>query len=233
MLQVRSSRRRLLWPLVFVAAAACALMVDVPVARQFRKWKNKDEPPRQSIVGQREGDFLQVCLASLDVFEPFGHGLGVLLIAVLIHQLDAARRRWIPRILLCAFAAGGAADLLKMLVIRIRPNDFDLSRPVWATFQEWLPLLHGDSTLQSFPSAHTATAFGLAAALVWRYPQGRYIFWLLAILVGCQRIVANAHYPSDVLVGTAVGSFVAALFLYVGWLPRWFDRWEGKGQGGA
>jgi undecaprenyl-diphosphatase len=224
MLQARPTRRRLLLPLAFVVAAACALSVDMPIARQFHNWKIG--PPGQSTAGQKEGDFLRICLLSLDMFESFGHGLGVALVAVLIHQLDAARRRSLLRIVACAFAAGGAADLLKMLVIRIRPNCFDLSQPVWATFQKWLPLLHGNSALQSFPSGHTAMAVGLAAALVWQYPQGRYIFSLLAVLVGCQRIVSGMHYPSDVLLGAAIGSFVAALFLYVGRVPRWLDRWE-------
>jgi membrane-associated phospholipid phosphatase len=214
--------------LVLIVAAVAALSVDMPVARQFHIWEKKDVPQRPQAGGQEEGDLLRICLGSLDMFESFGHGLGVLLVVVLVHQLDAAGRRFIPRIALCALAAGGAADLLKILVMRIRPNDFDLSRPVWATFQEWLPLFHGDSTLQSFPSGHTTMAVGLAAALVWRYPQGRYVFWLLAILVGCQRIVSGAHYPSDVLLGASIGSFVAALFLYIGRLPRWFDRWEAR-----
>jgi membrane-associated phospholipid phosphatase len=48
------------------------------------------------------------------------------------------------------------------------------------------------------------------------------------MLVGCQRIVAGAHYPSDVLLGAAIGSFVAAVFLDFGRLARWFDRWEGR-----
>ena len=149
MLQARPTRRKLLLPLTFVVAAACALPVDMPIARQFHNWKIG--PPRQSMAGQKEGEFLRTCLLSLDMFESFGHGMGVVLVAVLIHQLDAARRRSLLRIMACAFAAGGVADLLKMLVIRIRPNCFDLSQPVWATFQKWLPLLHGNSACRASP----------------------------------------------------------------------------------
>jgi membrane-associated phospholipid phosphatase len=221
MLHARPSRRKLLLPLVLLVAAAGALLIDVPAARAVRKWQGRDEPRRQD-----QTDLLRVCLGSLDMFEPFGHGLGVALVVVLLHQLDPARRRSILRILLCALAAGGGAGLLKMLVMRIRPNDFDLSRSVWATFQQWLPFWGGDSTLQSFPSGHTATAVGLAAALTWRYPQGRFVFSLLAILVACQRVVSGAHYPSDVLLGAAIGSFVATLFVGFGRLSAWFDRWE-------
>jgi membrane-associated phospholipid phosphatase len=210
-------------PLVLVLAAAGALLIDVPVARHFRQW-------RAQAAAHAYADWdPRAYLGFLDTFEPFGHGLGLALVIVLVHQLDPTRRRAIPRVLLCALAAGGAADLLKMMVMRVRPNDFDLTRPVWETFQKWLPLLrHTDSTLQSFPSAHTATAVGLAAALTWLYPQGRYVFGLLAVLVAFQRVVTGAHYPSDVLVGAAAGFFVAMLFLHVGWLPTWFDHWEGR-----
>ena len=93
-------------------------------------------------------------------------------------------------------------------------------------------MLSDQSGLQSFPSAHTATAAGLAAALIWLYPQGRLLFTLLAVLVGCQRIVSGAHFPSDVLVGAAAGCLVATFFLHVGRLPVWFDRWEAHWRSG-
>jgi membrane-associated phospholipid phosphatase len=124
-------------------------------------------------------------------------------------------------VLACAAAAGGTTDLLKLLIARIRPHDFSFDGSVWATFQQF-----PGSGGQSFPSGHTATAAGLAAGLIWLYPQGRLLFSLLTVLVGCQRIVSGAHYPSDVLVGAAVGCFVAQFILYVGRLPVSFDRWE-------
>ena len=101
-------------------------------------------------------------------------------------------------------AAGVAADLLKMLVMRSRPYDLPfLSWPGLGTFGIGCRPLRRQRA-QSFPSAHTATAVGLAAALIWLYPQGRLVFSLLAVLVGCQRVASGAHYPSDVLVGAAV-----------------------------
>ena len=122
------------------------------------------------------------------------------------------------------------ANLLKMIIVRSRPNDvpLDFHGSVWATFGHWLPMFSGQSGLQSFPSAHTAAAAGLAAALIWLYPQGRLLFTLLAVLVGCQRIVSGAHFPSDVLIGAAAGCLAATFFLHVGRLPVWFDRWESR-----
>ena len=206
--------RGFLLPAILAPAAAAALAVDMPVARAFRDWD------QSRTIGAYLGYF--------DAFELFGHGLGVLVLLFALHQLDAGRRWAIPRVLTCALAAGGLADLLKMLVLRIRPYECALGGSVWSTFGQWLPVWSAGSTGQSFPSAHTATAVGFAAALTWLYPQGRLLFLLLAVLVGCQRIVCGAHYPSDVLIGAAAGCLAAQFVLKVGRLPAWFTRWEGR-----
>jgi len=46
-------------------------------------------------------------LASFNLFEVFGHGLGVVAIVLALHQLDPSRRWAIPRVLTCALGAGG------------------------------------------------------------------------------------------------------------------------------
>jgi len=211
-------------PALLLLAAAAALWIDVPTAMALRRWNDGEVHAA-----------VHAYLGYLDMFEPFGHGLGLALVLVAFHQLDRGRRWAIPRVLLCALAAGGAADLLKMLVLRIRPYDLSatFAGPVWATFGRWLPGFGGNSGTQSFPSAHTATAAGLAAALIWLYPNGRVLFTLLVALVGCQRIVAKAHYPSDVLIGAAAGCLVAMFLLKVGWLPVWFDRCEERWRSGV
>jgi membrane-associated phospholipid phosphatase len=218
----RPTARWFFVPLLLALAAVAALAVDLPVGMQLRRWNDR---------GSGEySENIHAWLGYFDIFEPFGHGIGVVLVLITLHQLDRGRRWAIPRVAACALAAGGAADLLKMLVIRTRPNDvpLDFHGPVWETFRGWLPLLGGQSGMQGFPSAHTATAVGLAAGLIWLYPQGRLLFTLLAVLVGCQRIVAGAHFPSDVCAGAAAGCLAATFLLDVGRLPVWFDRWESR-----
>jgi membrane-associated phospholipid phosphatase len=216
----RPISRRFLLPAVLVLVAIASLGVDLPVAMQFRHWNDKSSPSYDRDVHDYLGYF--------DTFEPFGHGRGVVLVLLILHQLDRSRRWAIPRAAACALAAGAAANLLKMMIVRNRPNDIplDFHGSVWATFGDWLPMFSGQSGSQSFPSAHTAAAAGLAAALIWLYPQGRWLFSLLVVLVACQRIVSGAHFPSDVLFGAAAGCLATAFFLYVGRLPVWFDGWE-------
>lgn len=105
------------------------------------------------------------------------------------------------------------ANLGKLIVSRTRPRDFPPdafgAMSVWDTFTSWLPILNGHGGGQSFPSAHTTTAAGLSCFLAAMYPQGRWYFGLLALLVALQRVRSQAHFPSDVCYGAALGWIVA------------------------
>ena len=146
--------------------------------------------------------------------ELFAHGFGVLVVAIGIFSLAPASRALIPRIVACAFWPGIVAHFLKIQFARIRPICY-LDAQSEVTFPTdytttWLGWLHNDkfNTIyahQSFPSAHTATVFGLAIGLSWAFPKGKYLFVFLATLASIQRVVEFAHWPSDVLAGAAVG----------------------------
>lgn len=165
--------------------------------------------------------------------ELFGDAQGVVLIVLVIFLFSRATRPYLPRVVACAFGGGLAADVVKLLVVRVRPRAFDLQGGVLQSFHGfrlWVPLHHGsglwDSGLQSFPSAHTATAVGLAVGLAWLWPRGRNGFLALAMLVACQRVVVSAHFLSDTLIGAAVGGLVAAYCIDRRGLGQRFDRWE-------
>jgi membrane-associated phospholipid phosphatase len=204
----------LILPTFLVVGAACALCVDCPLAR----WCLADRLP---------GDLAKL----LSISEAFGHGAGVLLIVLAVHQLDPARRYALPRVLVAAFGSGLGANVIKMLIARTRPHQFDFEGSVATTFSDWAPLASAGSGAQSFPSAHTATAVGLAVALAWLYPRGRGLFAAFAVLVACQRIESGAHFLSDTLCGAAVGFVVSACCFRVGRLPTWFDRFEARWRG--
>jgi membrane-associated phospholipid phosphatase len=154
--------------------------------------------------------------------ECFAHGSGILIILIAVWVLAPMARIHIPRIVACAFGAGLAANGMKLLVARRRPMVIDEAiTDVQATWAGgWSgsppPADYFDYGWQSFPSAHAATAAGLAIGLSWVFPRGRWLFAGLAMLASIQRIESQAHWPSDVLAGAATGMLVGVLFTVAG-----------------
>lgn len=166
-------------------------------------------------------------LASIS--EIFGRAECVLLVVLLMWRLDPSRRWAVPGVAATALFSGLAADGVKMLIARARPHSFDFLGSVWSSFGPWLPLGSLGSASQSFPSAHTATAVGLAIALACVYPAARGLFCVLPLLVAYQRIDSGAHFLSDVLCGAAVACLVAVLTLHARWLDRdYAERFWGR-----
>lgn len=67
----------------------------------------------------------------------------------------------------------------------------------------------------SFTSGHATTSFAFAAALAHRYPHKPWLVWGgygLAAGLSVVRLPGEKHYPSDVLVGAAVG-YVTGTYL--------------------
>lgn len=225
-----------LWAgILLIPAASVALTIDLPIARWVQPEKIPNESPHQAgapSVPPKDSPRFKIpsdVKRLLSWSEGFGHGLGVLLLGLVIYQLDPVRRRGLARAWCMALASGLIADGAKLLVGRTRPRAFDLQQPILESFTGFLPGLAVGSAGQSFPSAHVATAVGWALGLGWMYPRGRWIFVGLACLVLLQRIEAMAHFLSDTLAGAAVGCLVSSLFLPGGWLGGPFERWEAPG----
>lgn len=156
--------------------------------------------------------------------EVFGHTLGAAVLLVGAVVLDPAlalpwrgpRVGDVCRLVAATFAGGLATDVVKLLVVRVRPRATDLTAlaSVAETFgTEAVVGTPGRADLMSFPSGHAAVAAGLAAALSWRYPRGTPFFAAVAATAALQRVVSSAHYPSDVACGAALGLAGAALIL--------------------
>ncbi len=215
---VTPRNRIYLLALLFAAASAVALAVDIPVSRNAGgNWSL--------------GDLRKL----LDVSEVFAHGLGVLLILLTVAVLDPLNRRRLPRVGVCVFGAGAFAQLAKHLLPRIRPNECRLASNVWGTFfaggaadYARANELAGRS-IQSFPSGHAATAVGLAFGLAWLYPRGRWLFALFAFLGAAQRIQSMAHYVSDTFAGAAIACMIVGICWDDRFLDRFFTRFESRG----
>jgi membrane-associated phospholipid phosphatase len=172
----------------------------------------------------------------LSRMEPFGHANGV--VAILISIGVAAPHLWrrLVRVAACAVSAGLAADLIKLFVSRTRPVDLRSAIDGMASLSDVLPhwnremLFH--CSRQSFPSGHTAVAFALAFGLSQLFPKGRAVFFILASMVGLQRIIAGRHFPTDVLVGAAVGLSFGVVWYLNARVALAMARWE-QHPGGA
>lgn len=67
----------------------------------------------------------------------------------------------------------------------------------------------------SFPSGHSATAMGLAVALMLLFPKYRILAFLFGVIVASSRFIITAHYVSDVLMGSLLGGLVSYGLYYV------------------
>ncbi len=109
--------------------------------------------------------------------------------------------------------AGAIETALKYLTSRQRPLYYDpitaQNSPTWHG-----PFYHffrpDNFSYTSFPSGHTTVAFAAATVFAMEYKNTTYIpiiAYSAASLIGLSRIIQNAHWSSDVLVGAALGYF--------------------------
>ncbi|HEX6116315.1 MAG TPA: phosphatase PAP2 family protein [Solirubrobacterales bacterium] len=76
---------------------------------------------------------------------------------------------------------------------------------------EELPALGYAASSLSFPSAHATSSVAAATAIARISPASRPVVYTLAALVCVGRPYLGMHYPSDVLVGVALGRIIGRL----------------------
>lgn len=122
----------------------------------------------------------------------------------------ALSRAWF--LLLAVTASGIVGELLKLVFRRERPGAHDGAY----FFRPWSerPLYNGGLAL---PSTHTIVAFGAAAGLARLFPRSAPVYYLLAAGCGLTRVLAHAHFVSDVVVA-ALAAWLVVAFVW----KRWF-----------
>ncbi len=96
-------------------------------------------------------------------------------------------------------ASRGVVGAVKMIVGRGRPSVVDtFDHPVFIGPTLQIPF-------HSFPSAHTASAFSVAAVVSTLFPRLRIPVFCWAGAIGLPRVVLNEHFVSDVVAGGLFG----------------------------
>ncbi len=105
-----------------------------------------------------------------------------------------------------AALGGGLAEVVKILVRRLRPGAWEGEY----LFRAWNDRPFSTSGL-GMASSHAGVAFGALAMVGLLFPRTRPVCYALAAACALSRILAGAHFLSDVTVGAVLGIAVAGL----------------------
>lgn len=111
------------------------------------------------------------------------------------------KRETVIHAVFSCFLAWAVSELIKYI--------FPTPRPFQAT--GGLPLtltVPGDG---AFPSTHTAVSFALAVTIVKHDKKVGILYLIMAGLVGVARIIAQVHYPIDIIGGAILGTIISRL----------------------
>ena len=184
-----------------LAAAACALWVDLPLAIWIEKSVSAGVDESFEWVGElgESGHYIAMALAF--------YVIGLMGLArgwrnPLRVSYGAMARGSL--LMLSTMAVGGLVVLvLKRTVARARPELF-FEHGIYGLGETFSRV----QQFNSFPSSHTYAAFAVAVTLGILAPRWRWVFLLLAALVAVSRLVNLDHYLSDVMTAGGIAVLV-------------------------
>ena len=111
--------------------------------------------------------------------------------------------------------SGASAEVLKLVFRRLRPAE---TSPDYV----FRPLLEDTWSNRGLgmPSSHMMVAMGAAVVLARLFPRTRWIWYPLAVGCGYTRILAGAHYASDVVVGGVAAWLIGTVIMRWGFNRR-------------
>ena len=201
------------FPLIVLLAG----VILIPVS--FR-W---DEPVRVALVEARGPNWKKSPInKTYQTIRKWGDWPPIMVVAALGFFVAKwkGNQRW-SRIILAAMIASTLAGILanasRLTTGRTRPRESPkIEQGFYGLWHEGRWLI-GVPAYNSFPSGHTATAFGFATVIVFAAPAWGLVAVALAAAVAWSSIGIGAHHPSDVIVSIL-------LSMVVGWAVwRFFE----------
>ncbi|MFZ4574278.1 MAG: phosphatase PAP2 family protein [Phycisphaerales bacterium] len=190
-------------------AAACALLALTLLDKSLWRWARLDP-----------GEFERASGRDLyHLFRQAGYLPTWLVIGAAIAGAEWKRglaRRWSRGLSLGASAllSGVLAEIGKGVFMRQRPGE---SGEYWFT---WMNDDWSRGPGHGLPSSHAAVAFGAAFALARLYPGSGPVAIAVATGCGITRMLAGAHFATDVFVAGVIG------WLSARWICDLHRRWE-------
>lgn len=210
-------RRRWAIPLVLAPLAfALVYPFDGPI-QSIAKWFSS------AVLG---GDLRR----EWEAWQQFGAVGSILFVSALIFLLDRSRARKLLDLYAASLFGLVLYSMLKMFIGRPRPKFDDPTTILgpWGAYplgpekgirHAW----EAGAELWSLPSSHTVAAAILAWFLIRMYPA----LWPLCVaavgVVGAGRVISNAHWASDVVVGLFLGFAIARAAIDGWWGVRGLD----------
>jgi len=105
-------------------------------------------------------------------------------------------------------AVGGSGliiTIVKRIIARGRPRYFEEFGALHFQFPSW------QSSFASFPSGHSQTAFAIALAFAALFPRWRNGFIAAAVIIAFSRVAVDAHYFTDIVVGSLWGAWFTVM----------------------
>ena len=134
---------------------------------------------------------------------PFG--IGILYIA---HMRRYADEFWMI-VLSSVYLCYGALPFAQTLPPRMLPAGGEPILPPtkFRQMNLWI-LRHGSIQVNTFPSAHVATAFSVSLVLLHLLPEAGLAFLLVSISIAVGAVLGRYHYAADAIIGAAVAIVV-------------------------
>ena len=184
--------------LIAIVAIVGSFLLDDPVSKLVQAsnhahWKHK---PVAEVLS-RYGDWPELMVLG---------GIGFL---VAWRLRNVRWQRMILAAMIASTLAGMTVNLSRLTTGRTRPRA--VAEQGWYGPKNGEKWLIGEADFNSFPSGHTATAFGFAGVFLFAAPEWGLLAIVVASAVAISRILLGAHHPSDVITAATVALGIAWL----------------------